>query len=281
MNLPPRKSAYLRLHREEPAHRDEGRQLMHAALDGEIDEQSPRLQELLQLDPVLRAEFAELRALESAFASPLSTPDVSERVLARLQAQKVVKDRGISPFFGGLAASVAIGSLVAWLALDRTGGTASSPTATLATVVTQAIPVGAPSMSSEERLVEDARRAIAETTGRPIGRDSWRLTTAPVIDVGGELDLQVRRAVREQPAPSQAISGGGDVAITRAGLAFVNPGPTRTPVAKLANDPMLGQVAAGSDWQPTATRRRDNVRFVVSGWYDNDGNYVRVGNTRR
>jgi len=281
MSLPPRNSAYLRLCREEPSHRDEGRQLMHAVLDGEIDEQSPRLQELLHLDPVLRAEFAELRALESSFASPLSTPDVSERVLARLQGQRDVRDRRISPFFGGLAASVAIGSLIAWVALNRTGDAASNPTTTLATVVTQAIPVGAPSISSEERIVEDARRAIAQTTGRPIGRESWRPTTAPVIDLAGELDSRVRQAVREQSAPSPVINSGGDVAITRAGLAFVNPGPTRTPVAKLANDPMLGQVAAGSDWQPTATRRRDNVRFMVSGWYDNDGNYVPVGNAKR
>ncbi|MFN9968712.1 MAG: hypothetical protein ACK58T_02330, partial [Phycisphaerae bacterium] len=168
-----------------------------------------------------------------------------------------------------------------WVALNRTGDAASNPTTTLANVVTQAIPVGAPSISSEERIVEDARRAIAQTTGRPMGRESWRPTTAPVIDLAGELDSRVRQAVREQPSPSPVISSGGDVAITRAGLAFVNPGPTRTPVAKLANDPMLGQVAAGSDWQPTATRRRDSVRFMVSGWYDNDGNYVPVGNAKR
>lgn len=281
MSRTPRNSAHLRLRREEPSHRDEGRQLMHAVLDGDIDECSPRLQELLNLDPALREEWSELRRLESAFASPLTTPDVSERVLARLQSQQERNDLRISPFFGGLAASVAIGSLVAWVLLAPSGGTASNPTATLATGVPQPIPVGAPSVSGEEKLVEDARRAIAQTTGRPVGVDSWHPTSAPVIEFSGELDSQVRQAVRQQSTPQQKLAGGSDVAITRAGLAFVNPGPTRTPVAKLANDPMLGQVATGADWQPTATRRRDNVRFVVSGWYDNDGNYMRVGNAKR
>lgn len=281
MSPTPRNSARLRLRRDEPSHRDEGRQLMHAVLDGEIDEHAPRLQELLNLDPVLRAEFDELRALEAAFAAPLNSPDLSERVLARLQSQRELNERRISPFFGGLAASLAVGSLLAWALLVRVGGASSNPTATLATAVSQPISVGAPAESSEERLVEDARRAIAQTTGRSIGREGWHATVAPVIDLGGELDAHMRQAVREQAMPQQKLASGSDVAITRAGLAFVNPGPARTPVAKLANDPMLGQVATGADWQPSATRRRDNVRFVVSGWYDNDGNSMRVGTTKR
>lgn len=280
MNPPSRNATHLRLHREEPSHRDEARQLMHAVLDGEIEEHSARLQELLNLDPVLRLEFEQLRAMESAFARPLMSPDVSERVLVRLQEQRQRSARHISPLFGGLAASVAVGSVVVWAMLGRGGDTSSSPTATLASVAPLAVSVGAPSSSSEERIVEDARRAIAQTTGRPVIRDALHPIAGPVIEIGGEFDTPLRHAIREQVAPQPKLAS-SDVAITRAGLAFVNPGPTRTPVAKLASDPMLGQVASGADWQPTATRRRDNVRFVVSGWYDSEGNSMRVGSTKR
>lgn len=281
MSLPPRNSAHLRLRRDEPSHRDEGRQLMHAVLDGEIDEQSPRLQELLNLDPVLRAEFDELRRLETVFAAPLTTPDISERVLARLQAEQQRPVRRIGPFFGGLAAAVAIGSAALWVVFGGSVGSGGVPLAapTLATV--PAIPAGAPSLSSEERLVEDARQAIAQTTGRAfVARDMWQLTASPMESGGASLPT-ASQASRVQPAAAQTLTAGNDVAITRAGLAFVNPGPVRTPVAKLANDPMLGRTATGADWQPTATRRRESVRFMVSGWYDNDGNYVPVGNSKR
>lgn len=292
--LPP-SGTHLRLHRDEPAHREEARRMMQAVLDGEISEESPRLQELLRLDPVLNAEFDELQKLDILLTQRPAAVDLSDRVLAELrvrQAQRVAPR--LSPFFGGLAASVAIGSLVVWAMIGRSGSPSPSTMPTLAaaglnTGLNTGLAVGAPSVSAEERLIEDARLAIQQTTGRSLRdrhegkREPLNLAIGQPNDLAEQVDQATRRAISERAAVNEPVAPatGNAVAISRAGITFVNPGPSRTPVAKLANDPMLGQPVGGSDWQPGATRRRDNVRFLISGWHDSDGNTVPVTNTKR
>ncbi|MBY0111969.1 MAG: hypothetical protein K2Y21_04045 [Phycisphaerales bacterium] len=288
---PPSTNAHLRLHRDEPAHREEARRLMQAVLDGEISEEAPRLQELLRLDPVLSAEFDELQKLEMLLTQRPAAVDLSDRVLAELrvrQAQRVAPR--LSPFFGGLAASVAIGSMLVWGMIGRSGSPSPSTMPTLATAgLNTGLAVGAPSVSAEERLIEDARLAIQQTTGRSLRersegkREPTNLALGQPNDLADQVDQATRLAIADRAVVHEPVaSASGDaVAISRAGITFVNPGPSRTPVAKLANDPMLGQPVGGSDWQPGATRRRDNVRFLVSGWHDSDGNTVPVTNTKR
>lgn len=282
---------HLRLHRDEPAHREEARRMMQAVLDGEISEESPRLQELLHLDPVLRAEFDELQKLEILLTQRPAAVDLSDRVLTELRVRQTrrVAPR-LSPFFGGLAASVAIGSMLVWAMIGRSGNPGPSTMPTLATAGLHAgLAVGAPGVSAEERLIEDARLAIQQTTGRSLHdrregkHEPLNLAVGQPNDLADRVDQATRRAVSERAAMNEPLAPatGNAVAISRAGITFVNPGPSRTPVAKLANDPMLGQPVGGSDWQPGATRRRDNVRFLISGWHDSDGNTVPVSNTAR
>lgn len=271
----PNSGPHLRLHRDEPPHREEARRMMQAVLDGEISEDAPRLQELLRLDPVLSAEFDDLQKLDILLTQRPPMVDLSERVLGELQRRKAAPQR-ISPLLGGLAAAVALGSAALWLVVGNAGHPAGSTMPTLAANVAP-VPVGAPSSSSEESLIDDARLAIQQTTGRPVRgvpRDMFTRSLGSPSDVLGEMDQTTRRFVAQREASFEPPidQAGRAVAISRTGMTFVNPGPSRTPVAKLANDPMLGQIVGGSDWQPGATRRRDNARFLISGWHDSDGN---------
>jgi hypothetical protein len=284
-------NTHLRLHRDEPPHREEARRMMQAVLDGEISEESPRLQELLRLDPVLSAEFDDLQKLEILLTQRPAAVDLSDRVLAELrvrQSQRVAPR--LSPLFGGLAASVAIGSLVVWAMIGRAGSPSPSTMPTLAAAdLHTSLAVGAPRVSDEERLIEDARLAIQQTTGGSLreGREghlwSANLAMGQPNDLADHVDQAARRAITERASASEpaALTIGHAVAVSRAGITFVNPGPSRTPVATLASDPMLGHPVGGADWQPGATRRRDNVRFLISGWHDSDGNAVPVSNTKR
>lgn len=296
MNRRPASNSHLRLHRDEPPHREEARRMMQAVLDGEISDESPRLQELLRLDPVLSAEFDDLQKLDILLTQRPPAADVSEGVLAQLRANQARETAPrLSPLFGGLAASVAIGSMLLWVVSGHGGGPGSSSIPTLAASslhggAPSSIPVGAPDTTSEERLIEDARLAIQQTTGRSLRGDRTNTTVVAVGNPGDPTDLVLsnqvaqatRRAIGERAARVDAGSSTTNlVAISRAGISVVNPGPMRTPVATLANDPMLGQPVGGSDWQPGATRRRDNVRFLVSGWHDSDGNTVPVAQTKR
>lgn len=287
----PTPNAHLRLHRDEPPHRDEARRMMQAVLDGEISEESPRLQELLRLDPVLSAEFDDLQKLDVLLTQRPAAVDLSDRVLSELRVRQSQRAAPrLSPLFGGLAASLAIGSLLVWTMAGRAGSPSPSTMPTLAAAGLHAgLAVGAPGVSTEERLIEDARLAIQQTTGRSL-RDrreghpwSSNLAIGQPSDLADHVDQATRRAISERASMNEpaAPATGNAVAISRAGITFVNPGPSRTPVAALANDPMLGQPVGGSDWQPGATRRRDNVRFLVSGWHDSEGNAVPVSNTKR
>lgn len=198
------------------ARRVEGRQLIQSYLDGEISSQSPKLRALLAQDEQLRSEFEEFRQLGEMLRSPSPSSDISAQILAELQDRPVFLPAPLpkrSAAFGvRIAASLALCAGATWLTL-----------AALRTPLpTQSI--------AQTDLVNDARQAIRNITGSPVGSPTLRsYVIAPVSEssVAPDIESIVTAHNADPRAVANQMAGTGAVRIERTGLSFVNPGPER------------------------------------------------------
>lgn len=266
--------------------RAEARALMHAALDGEIPHDAPLLRRVLRSDASLRAEYQALRSIDQALKIPPRTPDITERVLAALP-EVPSRHAWIGPAVGGLAASIAVGAIGTLVLL----GLRPAP-------VSHGLEGGAPiALASSASTIEPMLAApwVQEFPEQAAWYPGGAVTTAaassgsaPGSDAaaspGGVSESPARSVTPSRVFVADASGVDGAAArptdrgampsfqVARAGGVVHNPGPSRTPVAMAANDPMLGMLGGtGANIASGTTQRRDSVRFVVTGWYDSEG----------
>lgn len=257
-------------HLDVVARRVEGRRLIQACLDGEISDQSPKFRAMLARDEQLRSEYEEFRRLGEMLRSPSPSSDVSARILAELQDRPVFlpapRSSRRAAFGVRIAASLALCAGATWLTLAAL----RSP------LPTQSI--------AQADLVNDARQAIRNITGSPVGnRPQHSYVIAPVSETSDAPDIEsIVAAHNTDPrVVANQMAGTGAVRIERAGLSFVNPGPDRF---SSSNQSRRAR-AAVLQWntQPDAMysggkfQRSDVYRAAaVTGWYDKEGSYVPV-----
>lgn len=233
---------------ESHARRLEGRRLIQACLDGEIDESSPRLRQLLASDATLRDELHGFREMESLLRKRPESPDLSAGILESLQdrpvflpAQRHGRSNGLRI---GLAACLALGAGSLLLMVARVKET---PSATqLAT-------------THPSDLVTEARNAIRDITGQARAH-AQPIVIAPGTDAGDKYEpVHANLAAADAGDPRLMASqmvGADKVRIERAGLSFVNPGPGRgSPAAMMYLGAQPDAMYSGSKFQ-----RSDMVR---------------------
>ncbi|MBX3390185.1 MAG: hypothetical protein KF691_12125 [Phycisphaeraceae bacterium] len=205
-------------HLDVVARRVEGRQLIQAFLDGDISAQSPKLRALLASDEQLRQELEDFQQLGEMLRSPSPSSDLSAQILAELQDRPVflpapLPRRSVASSIGvRIAAALALCAGVMWISLAAL----RNP------IPTQSI--------AQTDLVSDARQAIRNTTGSPVGNPSQHsYVIAPVAETSIVPDIEsiVMTRNTDPRAVANQMAGTGAVRIERTGLSFVNPGPDR------------------------------------------------------